>query len=354
MLRCILQKVTKRQDLSERDCAYIVEHIMKGRTEDVQLSALLAALTTKGVKENELYALAVAMRQYSKPVHSQRELFDIVGTGGGSVRTFNISTTAAFVIAAGGVAVAKHGTRAKASRSGSADVLEALGANIFLSPESCCDMVRQIGLCYFYTRYYYYTMKQVDKLQRQLGIETVWDRLRPISNPASITRQVLGVSQAAWVEPMAHVLSRLGIRKGMVVHGRDGTDELSAAANTLICEFSDGQYKTYEICPEQFSLQRCDVRELQGGTPKENAAITRRVLQGEKGPCRMAILLNAGAGLYIGGASLTLAAGIKRARQLIDSGIALEKLEDFIVMSQNMGKIEKVKIATYQDDTDMV
>lgn len=244
MLRCILQKVTKRQDLSERDCAYIVEHIMKGRTEDVQLSALLAALTTKGVKENELYALAVAMRQYSKPVHSQRELFDIVGTGGGSVRAFNISTTAAFVIAAGGVAVAKHGTRAKASRSGSADVLEALGANIFLSPESCCDMVRQIGLCYFYTRYYYYTMKQVDKLQRQLGIETVWDRLRPISNPASITRQVLGVSQAAWVEPMAHVLSRLGIRKGMVVHGRDGTDELSAAVNTLICEFSDGQYKS--------------------------------------------------------------------------------------------------------------
>lgn len=350
MLQYILQKVTKQQDLSERDCAYIVDRIMEGRAEDVQLSALLAALTTKGVKENELYALAAAMRRHNQPVQYAENLFDIVGTGGGTVKTFNISTTASFVIAAGGVAVAKHGTRAKASRSGSADVLEALGANIFLSPESCCDMVRQIGICYFYTRYYYYTMKQVDTLQRQLGIETVWDRLRPISNPAPITRQVLGVSQADWVEPMAHVLSRLGIQKGMVIYGRDGTDELSAAANTLVCEFADGKYQTYEICPEQFSLQRCEARELQGGTPKENAAITRRVLQGEMGPCRTAILLNAGAGLYIGGASLTLAAGIARAKEVIDSGAALEKLEDFITMSQNMGKIEKVKIVTCQDE----
>lgn len=354
MLRCILQKVTNRQDLSERDCAYIVDNMMKGRTDDVQLSALLAALTTKGVKKNELYALAAAMRRHSTPVQYAENLFDIVGTGGGIVKTFNISTTASFVIAAGGVAVAKHGTRAKASRSGSADVLEALGANIFLSPESCCDMVRQIGLCYFYTRYYYHTMKQVDTLQRQLGIETVWDRLRPLSNPAPITSQVLGVSQADWVEPMAHVLSRLGVQKGMVVYGRDGTDELSAAANTLICEFADGNYKTYEICPEQFSLQRCEARELQGGTPKENAAITRRVLHGEIGPYRTAILLNAGAGLYIGGASLTLSAGIARARELIDSGSALEKMEDFIDMSQNMGKIEKVKIATCQDELNMV
>lgn len=354
MLRCILQKVINHQEISERDCAYMVSSIIKGRAEDVQLSALLAALATKGVTESELFALAAAMRQYSRPVHYAGNLFDIVGTGGGMVKTFNISTTASFVIAAGGVAVAKHGTRAKASRSGSADVLEALGANIFLSPESCCDMVRQIGLCYFYTRYYYYTMKQVDTLQRQLGIETVWDRLRSISNPAPITRQVLGVSQADWVEPMAHVLSRLGVQKGMVVYGQDGTDELSAAANTRICEFADGQYKTYEICPEQFSLQRCDVRELQGGTPTENAAMTRRVLRGEMGPCRTAILLNAGAGLYIGGASLTLAAGITRARELIDSGMALEKMEDFIAMSQNMGKIEKVKIATCQDELNMV
>lgn len=350
MLRCILQKVTKRHMVSERECVYVVEHMMKGHIDDIQWSALLAAWTTKGFQEDEIYALAAAIQRYSPSIPIQQDVFDIVGTGGGKEKTFNISTTAAFVIAAGGVAVAKHGTRAKTSRSGSADVLEALGANIFLSPESCCDMVRQIGLCYFYTRYYYYKMKQVDTLQRQLGIETIWDMLRPISNPASITQQVLGVSQAAWVETMAHVLSRLGVRRGMVVHGRDGTDEISAAANTLICEFSDGQYKTYEICPEQFSLQRCDVRDLRGGTPKENASITRRVLHGEKGPCRTAVLLNAGAGLYIGGSSLTLAAGIKRARQLIDSGIALEKLEDFLIMSQNMGKVEKVKIATCQDE----
>lgn len=347
MLRCILQKVVHHQKIGKADCRYLMEQMMHEQIDDIQLSALLAALTTKGLQEDELYAFASAVQQYRQRVPMQQEVFDITGTGGG-VKTFNISTTASFVIASGGVAVAKHGTRAKTSRSGSADVLEALGANIFLSPESCCEMIQQIGICYLYTRYYYYMMKRVDELQHKLGIETIWDVLRPVSNPAPITRQLLGVNRADLVEPMAHVLARLGVQNGMVVYGRDGSDEISAAANTLICEFSDNQYKTYEICPEQFSLPRCHASELQGGTPKENAAITRRVLQGETGPCRTAVLLNAGAGLYIGGASLTLSAGIKRARRLIDSGIAWEKLEDFLVMSQNMGKVEKVKIATCQ------
>lgn len=352
MLKNVLRKIAQRQPLTARESRFVIDSMMSGTISDVQVGALLAALAVKGTTEDEMTAFAEAMREHSLRVQGQSDLFDIVGTGGDRAKTFNISTTAAIVIAAGGVRVAKHGNRAKKSRSGSADMLEALGVNIFLSPASCLDMLKQIGICYFYTRYYYYMMKRIDRVREQLGISTIFDVLRPLINPARASREILGVNEPALVEPMARVLSRLGVERGMVVYGRDGSDEISAAGNTLICEFSGQAFRTYEIQPEYFALPSCERYELRGGTPKENAAIARRVLRGERGACRTAVLLNAGAGLYIGGRAATLSAGIQRAAQLIDSGLAMEKLEDFIVMSQNMGKVEKVKITSCQDDED--
>ena len=349
MLKSVLEKMIKRQPLTERESTYIMDSMMEGTISDVQTGSLLTALAAKGVTETELIAFAQSMRAHSLCVEGAADLFDIIGTGGDRAKTFNISTTAAIVVAAGGVRVAKHGNRAKNSRSGSADMLEALGVNIFLSPESCLEMLKQIGICYFYTRYYYYMMKRIDKVREQLGIATVFDVLRPLTNPARASYEILGVNTPELVEPMARVLARLGVRHGMVVYGRDGSDEISAAGKTLICEFQDFSFRTYEICPEQFSLGACSSSELRGGSPKENAVIARRVLRGEKGACRTAVLLNAGAGLYVGGNVPTLAAGVKKAARLIDSGLAMEKLDDFIIMSQNMGKVEKVKITSCQD-----
>ena len=354
MLTSLLKTITKGKDLSERESAIVMEQIMEGTISDVQLAAFLAALTTKGASEREITAFARTMRKYSMHVPCTMDVFDIVGTGGGRTTTFNISTTASFVIAAGGVRVAKHGNRAKTSRSGSADVLEALGANIFLSPESCLDMLGQIGLCYFYTRYYYYMMKRIDAVREQLGIYTVFDVLRPLTNPAHAVYEILGVNAPHLVEPMAHVLAALGVRHGMVVYGQDGSDEISASAATTICEFTPESFSTYEIRPEDFNLPRASRDELRGGLPKHNAAITRAVLDGRKGGARTAVLLNAGAGLYVGGSVLNLYAGVRKAARLIDSGLARQKLDDFLILSQRLGQAEKVKLIADRDPEDMV
>ncbi len=349
MLKRLLEHITKGRSLSERECRYAMDVMMAGTISDVQTGAFLAAMAVKAASEDELTAFAEAMRAHCLQVKELPGLFDIVGTGGDRAKTFNISTTAAIVAAAGGVCVAKHGNRAKKSRSGSADMLEALGVNIFLSPDSCLDMLRQIGICYFYTRYYYYMMKRIDGVREQLGIPTIFDVLRPLTNPARAEREILGVSREELVEPMARVLSRLGVRHGMVVYGRDGSDEISASDATAVCEFTDGEFTVYEVYPSDFSLPACRRQELRGGSPKENADIARRVLRGEKGACRTAVLLNAGAALYVGGSVCSWDEGVRKAARLIDSGLAMEKLEDFIIMSQNMGKVEKVKITACQD-----
>ena len=354
MLTSLLKTITKGKDLNQRESSIVMEQIMEGTISDVQLAGFLAALTTKGASEEEITAFARTMRQYSMHVPCTMDVFDIVGTGGGRTKTFNISTTASFVIAAGGVRVAKHGNRAKTSRSGSADVLEALGANIFLSPESCLDMLQQIGLCYFYTRYYYYMMKRIDAVREQLGIYTVFDVLQPLTNPAHAVYEILGVNAPHLVEPMAHVLAALGVRHGMVVYGQDGSDEISASAATTICEFTPESFSTYEIRPEDFNLPRASRDELRGGLPKHNAAITRAVLDGHKGGARTAVLLNAGAGLYVGGSVLNLYAGIRKAARLIDSGLARQKLDDFLVLSQRLGQAEKVKLIADREPEDMV
>jgi anthranilate phosphoribosyltransferase len=263
------------------------------------------------------------------------DTFEIVGTGGDGAHSFNISTTAAFVAAAAGMKVSKHGNRAASSKSGTADCLEALGVNIDLSPEKCVEMLKNAGFCFFFAQKYHTSMKYVGPIRKELGIRTVFNILGPLTNPIHPKRQLLGVYDESLVEPLARVLTSLGVKNGMVVFGREKLDEISAAGPTFVCEFKDGEYKTYDITPEDFGFARCTKEDLVGGTPEENAAITRDILSGkEQGPKRTTVLMNAGAALYIGGKADSLKAGIDLAAELIDSGKAYEKLEQVIAASK--------------------
>jgi anthranilate phosphoribosyltransferase len=261
------------------------------------------------------------------------DVLEIVGTGGDNAGSFNISTTSAIVAAAGGIKVAKHGNRAASSHSGTADCLEALGVNIQQDPDKCVELLKEVGFCFFFAQKYHLSMKYVGAIRRELGFRTVFNILGPLTNPASPKMQLLGVYDEYLVEPLAQVLMDLGVERGMVVYGRDKLDEISMSAPTKICEFQNGWFKSYVIQPEDFGLTRCQKSELVGGTPEENAAITRSILAGEKGPKRDAVLLNAGAALYIGGKAASLAEGVKLAGALIDSGAAAETLERTIEVS---------------------
>ena len=261
------------------------------------------------------------------------ELFEIVGTGGDNAHSFNISTTSALVAAAGGMKVAKHGNRAASSKCGTADCLEALGVNILQSPAKCMELLNTAGICFFFAQKYHTSMKYVGAIRKELGFRTVFNILGPLTNPAVPTTQLLGVYDGYLVEPLAQVLINLGIKRGMVVYGQDKLDEISLSAPTTICEIKDGWFKSSVITPEDFGLQRCRKEDLRGGTPEENAEITRSILRGEKGPKRDAVLMNAGASLYIGGKAGSMKDGIILAAQLIDSGKAAETLNRLITVS---------------------
>ena len=273
------------------------------------------------------------MRAHALKVEHDMDVMEIVGTGGDGAQSFNISTTSAFVAAAGGVKIAKHGNRAASSKCGTADCLEALGVNIDQSPEKCVELLKSVGMCFFFAQKYHTSMKYVGGIRKELGIRTVFNILGPLTNPSSPTMQLLGVYDKSLVEPLARVLVSLGVKRGMVVYGEDKLDEISASDATFVCEFKNGEYKSYEICPEDFKMARCTKDELKGGTPAENAAITRSVLSGEKGAKRNAVLLNAGAALYIAGKAESMADGVKLAGELIDSGKATNVLERFVAES---------------------
>lgn len=311
-----------------------MNEIMSGETSPTQNAAFLAALSTKSTKAetiDEIAGCAAAMRDHALKVPHDMDVLEIVGTGGDNAHSFNISTTSALVIAASGVKVAKHGNRAASSLCGTADCLEALGVNLDLSPEKCVELLKKIGICFFFAQKYHTSMKYVGPIRKELGIRTVFNILGPLTNPASPNMQLLGVYDASLVEPLARVLTSLGVKSGMVVYGTDKLDEISASAPTLVCEFRDGNYKTYTITPEQFGFTSCKKEDLVGGTPTENAAITLGILKGgDKGPKRNAVLLNAGAALYIAGKADSFENGIKLAGELIDNGAALAKLEEFI------------------------
>lgn len=340
MIKEAIVKIVNKGDLTYDEAYAVMNEIMGGETSPTQNAAFLAALSTKSAKAettDEIAGCAAAMREHAIKLNTDMELFEIVGTGGDNAHSFNISTTSALVAASGGMKVAKHGNRAASSKCGTADCLEALGVNIEQSPEKCKELLEKVGMCFFFAQKYHTSMKYVGAIRKELGFRTVFNILGPLTNPGSPKYQLLGVYDEYLVEPLTKVLMSLGVKRGMTVYGKDKLDEISLSAPTTVCEFKDGWYKTYTIAPEDFGLKRCQKSDLVGGSPEENAAITRAILSGEKGAKRDAVLMNAGAALYIGGKAETMAEGVTLAGELIDSGAALKVLEGLIEIS-NLGE----------------
>jgi anthranilate phosphoribosyltransferase len=339
MIREAITKIVNKGDLTYDEAYQVMNEVMGGETTPTQNAAFLAALATKSTKAEtieEISGCAAAMRDHAQKVDvGERKVLEIVGTGGDGAHSFNISTTSAMVIAAAGVPVAKHGNRAASSLSGTADCLEALGVNIDLAPAQCVQLLDEVGICFFFAQKYHTSMKYVGAIRKELGFRTVFNILGPLTNPAAPTYQLLGVYDESLVEPLAQVLTTLGVQRGLVVYGQDKLDEISLSAPTSVCEFKEGYYKSYVIKPEDFGLARCTKDELKGGTPEENAQITRDVLAGKRGPQRDTVLLNAGAALYIAGKADSIAAGVQQAAELIDSGAAARTLDAFIRVSQS-------------------
>lgn len=336
MIKEAIIKIVNKEDLTYEEAYTVMNEIMSGETTATQNAAFLAALSTKSAKAestDEIAGCAAAMRSHATKVETGMDLFEIVGTGGDNAHSFNISTTAALVAAAGGMKVAKHGNRAASSLCGTADCLETLGVNINQDPEKCVELLEKVGMCFFFAQKYHTSMKYVGSIRKELGFRTVFNILGPLTNPGKPSRQLLGVYDEYLIQPLAQVLISLGVKRGMVVYGKDKLDEISMSAPTAVCEFKDGWMKNYTITPEQFGLERCTKEDLKGGTPEENVEITRGILRGEKGHKRDAVLMNAGAALYLGDKAESMEEGIKLAAELIDSGKAMETLENLITIS---------------------
>ncbi len=336
MIKEAIVKIVNKEDLTYDEAYAVMNEIMSGETSQTQNAAFLSALSTKSAKAettDEIAGCAAAMRDHATKVETDLDIFEIVGTGGDNAHSFNISTTSAIVAAAGGVKVSKHGNRAASSLCGTADCLEALGVNIDQDPAKCVELLNEVGICFFFAQKYHSSMKYVGAIRRELGFRTVFNILGPLTNPASPKRYLLGVYDEYLVEPLAQVLINLGVERGMVVYGQEKLDEISLSAPTSICEFKDGWFKYYTITPEEFGFSRCTKEDLKGGTPEENAQITRDILNGAKGPKRDAVLLNAGAALYINDKAESFKEGVELAAELIDSGKAMQLLEKFIEVS---------------------
>lgn len=336
MIKEAIVKIVSKGDLTYDEAYTVMNEIMSGQTTPTQNAAFLAALSTKSARAettDEIAGCAAAMRAHATKVETGMELFEIVGTGGDNAHSFNISTTSALVAAAGGVKVAKHGNRAASSQCGTADCLETLGVNIQQSPEKCVELLQEVGMCFFFAQKYHTSMKYVGAIRKELGFRTVFNILGPLTNPGTPSMQLLGVYDDYLVQPLAQVLISLGVRRGMVVYGQDKLDEISLSAPTTVCEIKDGWFKSRVITPEEFGFARCAREDLKGGTPAENAAITRAILNGAQGHKRNAVLLNAGAALYIAGKADTMADSVALARELIDSGAAARTLEKLIAVS---------------------
>ncbi|MBO5351997.1 MAG: anthranilate phosphoribosyltransferase [Lachnospiraceae bacterium] len=339
MIKEAIVKIVNKEDLTYEEAYTVMNEIMSGKTTSIQNAAFLAALSTKSARAettDEIAGCAAAMRAHATKVETDMELFEIVGTGGDNAHSFNISTTSALVAAAGGMKVAKHGNRAASSSCGTADCLEALGVNIEQEPELCVELLEKVGMCFFFAQKYHTSMKYVGAIRKELGFRTVFNILGPLTNPGSPKIQLLGVYDEYLVEPLAQVLINLGVKRGMVVYGQEKLDEISISAPTTVCEFQDGWFKTYTITPEEFGLARCTKEDLAGGTPEENARMTREILKGARGPKRDAVLMNAGAALYLGGKADTMKEGIGLAAELMDSGKAYEILEKLIEISNGI------------------
>jgi len=339
MIKEAIEKIVRKEDLTYDEAFTVMNEIMNGETTQTQNAAFLAALSTKSTKAetiDEIKGCAEAMRNHAIPVpHEGIKTMEIVGTGGDKAGSFNISTTAAIVLASGGVKVSKHGNRAASSKSGTADCLEALGINIDQSPEKCLELLNGPGFCFMFAQKYHTSMKYVGAVRRELGFRTVFNILGPLTNPAKPECYLLGVYDAYLAEPVAKVLDKMGVKNALVVYGNDKLDEISPSDSTLVCELKEGYYRTSEICPEDFGLKRGTKDEIAGGTPEENAEITKGILNGSiTGTKRNAVLMNAGAGFYVYKRTGSIQEGIDLAASLIDDGLAYKTLEETVRVSQ--------------------
>lgn len=335
MIKEAISQLVKKNNLSADIMEQVMEEIMTNQATDAQKASFLTALAMKGETIEEITAAARVMRAHCERFLNDMDVLEIVGTGGDGSNTFNISTVSSFVASAAGIPVAKHGNRAASSKCGTADCLEALGVKIDIAPAKSAQVLKDINMCFLFAQKYHTAMRFVGSVRKEMGIRTLFNVLGPLSNPAGATMQLLGVYNEELVEPLAHVLRNLGVKRAMVVYGTDSIDEISLSAPTKVCEFKGDEFKSYEITPEQFGLKRCDKSELVGGTPEENAAIVREILSGRQSAKMDAVLLNAGAAIYIASDDLTMQQAIDKARELIKSGKAAKQLEALIEKTNN-------------------
>ncbi len=334
MITDAIKKLVENQDLTYDEALACMDEIFSGEATEIQTAGYLTALRMKGETVEEISASARGMRNHAAQLeHDGMEVLEIVGTGGDCANSFNISTTSGLVAAAAGVPIAKHGNRSVSSKCGAADVLEALGVNITIPPEKMSEVLQKTNICFMFAQVYHKAMKYVAPVRKGLGIRTIFNILGPLTNPANASMQLMGVYEEALVEPMAKVLNKLGVNNGMVVYGQDCLDEISLSAPTTVCEIRNGEFKTYVIEPEQFGFHKCDKKDLEGGNPEENAAITKAILSGEKGAKRDAVVLNAAACIYIAKKADTMQAAVKVAEEMIDSGKAMEVLNQFVALT---------------------
>lgn len=330
MIKEAILKVVNGNDLNAKEAYGAMDEIMSGEASEVQMSAYLTALSMKGETIEEITASTKAMRAHCVKLLNDEEVLEIVGTGGDGSNTFNISTTSSIVISAAGVPVAKHGNRSASSKCGAADVLEALGVNIYIEPEKSLKILKEINLCFLFAQNYHLAMKFVAGVRKELSIRTIFNILGPLTNPAGATMQVLGVYDESLVKPLCEVLKNVGVKSALSVYGQDGLDEISVSDKTSVCELRDGRLKCYEIAPEDFGMERCSKEDFVGGNPRENAEITLSILNGQKGPKRNAVVLNSAAALYVAGKADSIEDGVRLASEIIDSGRAKKQLEKFI------------------------
>ena len=337
MLNEVLNKLVGSQDLTGAEAEAAVRAIMSGEATAAQIAAFLVALRMKGETTQEIAAAARVMRSLMTPVELPREhLTDIVGTGGDHANTFNVSTAASFVAAAGGARIAKHGNRSVSSKSGSADLLEAAGARLDLGPEAVRASVEQLGIGFMFAPMHHGAMKHAAPVRRELGLRTLFNLLGPLTNPAQAPHQVLGVFDRRWLESLARVLGELGSKHVLVVHALDGLDELSIAAPSQVAELKDGEVRVYSIAPEDFGLNRASIDPMRVSSPTESLAIVQRVLGGEAGAAADFVALNAGAALYAADRATSLADGVAAARQILQSGRALERMQQYVALTHKL------------------
>ena len=330
MIKEAIAQLVKREDLTSEVMEQVMEEIMTGEATDAQKASFLTALSMKGETLDEITSAAKVLRSHCERFLNDMDVLEIVGTGGDGSNTINISTLSSVVVSAAGIPVAKHGNRAASSKCGTADCLEALGVKIDCAPARSAQILKDINLCFLFAQKYHPAMRFVGAVRKEMGIRTLFNVLGPLANPAGATMQLFGVYSEELVEPLAHVLRNLGVKRAMVVYGRDSMDEISLSAETKVCEFKNDEFKSYVIKPEDLGLTRCNKEDLVGGTPQENAAIVNDILGGAKGPKTDVVLLNAGAAIYLASDGITLKDGIEKAREIIVSGKAKKQLKEFI------------------------